>query len=112
MKNSKTIDVVGIIFLFVVLGLSLAFCCNKDNSHCMDPDTRMQAIINQQRQSFSPSFNAIRAVEYYFARKLLVVPTIAIYYKSIVSGNKAKNLLDDPRKRESSMRILPLFTLN
>jgi len=39
MKKSKTIDVVGIIFVFAVLGLSLAFNCNKDNSHCMNPDT-------------------------------------------------------------------------
>ena len=48
MKNSKTIDVVGFIFLFAVLGLSLAFSCNKDNSNCMNPDT---GIVGDHRSA-------------------------------------------------------------
>ena len=40
------------------------------------------------------NFNAIREVEHYFARKLLVVPTITFNDKLIVSKEKAKNFLD------------------
>lgn len=40
------------------------------------------------------SFNVVREVEYYFARKLLVVPTIQFRDKLIVSKEKAKGFLD------------------
>ena len=40
------------------------------------------------------SFNVVREVEYYFARKLLVVPTIQFRDKLIVSKEKAKTFLD------------------
>jgi DNA-binding LytR/AlgR family response regulator len=40
------------------------------------------------------SFSVVREVEYYFARKLLVVPTIQFRDKLIVSKEKAKSFLD------------------
>lgn len=40
------------------------------------------------------SFNVVKEVEYYFARKLLVVPTIQFRDKLIVSKEKAKLFLD------------------
>ncbi len=40
------------------------------------------------------NFDAVKEVEHYFARKLLVVPTIAFHYKLIVSKEKAKSFLD------------------
>lgn len=47
--------------------------------------------INRQ---FLVNFNAIREVEHYFARKLLVVPTIAFMDKLVVPKEKAKTFLD------------------
>ena len=40
------------------------------------------------------NFDAVKEVEHYFARKLLVVPTIAFHDKLVVSKEKAKSFLD------------------
>jgi DNA-binding LytR/AlgR family response regulator len=40
------------------------------------------------------NFNAVKEVEHYFARKLLVVPTISFHDKLIVSKERAKHFLD------------------
>jgi two-component system response regulator LytT len=40
------------------------------------------------------SLNAIKEVEYYFARKLLVTPILPFPDKLIVSKEKARNFLD------------------
>ena len=40
------------------------------------------------------NFNAVKEVEHYFARKLLVVPTVSFSDKLVVSKEKAKSFLD------------------
>jgi DNA-binding LytR/AlgR family response regulator len=47
--------------------------------------------VNRQ---YLVNFNAIREVEHYFARKLLVVPTVAFQDKLVVPKEKAKTFLD------------------
>jgi len=53
----------------------------------------MQQFYRLNRQ-YLINFNAIKEVEHYFARKLLVGPTITFKDKLIVSKEKAKNFLD------------------
>lgn len=52
-----------------------------------------QQFFRLNRQ-YLVNFNAIKEVEHYFARKLLVVPTIVFSDKLIVSKEKARNFLD------------------
>jgi DNA-binding LytR/AlgR family response regulator len=52
-----------------------------------------QQFFRLNRQ-YLVNFNAIKEVENYFARKLLVVPTITFSNKLIVSKEKAKTFLD------------------
>ena len=57
-----------------------------------------QLLSDQQffrlNRQYLISFNTIKEVEHYFARKLLVIPTIQFRDKLIVSKEKAKTFLD------------------
>jgi DNA-binding LytR/AlgR family response regulator len=52
-----------------------------------------QQFFRLNRQ-YLVNFNAIKEVEHYFARKLLVIPTIPFADKLIVSKEKARTFLD------------------
>ena len=58
----------------------------------------VQNLLSEQQfyrlnRQYLLNFNAIKEVEHYFARKLLVVPTISFHYKLLVSKEKAKSFL-------------------
>jgi DNA-binding LytR/AlgR family response regulator len=60
---------------------------------------QIEQLLSEQQffrlnRQYLISFNTIKEVEHYFARKLLVIPTIQFRDKLIVSKEKAKTFLD------------------
>jgi DNA-binding LytR/AlgR family response regulator len=60
---------------------------------------QIQQLLSEQQfyrvnRQYLINFNAIKEVEHYFARKLLVVPTVLFNDKLIVSKEKARTFLD------------------
>ncbi len=104
-KNNKYINVCtgNIAFFYVNYESSAIMCFDKQEyfvSHSLD---QIQSLVTENQffrinRQYLVNFNAIKEVEHYFARKLLVNPTVSAKDKLIVSKEKVRqflNWLDD-----------------
>jgi two-component system, LytTR family, response regulator LytT len=104
-KNNKYINVLteNIAFFYINYESSAIMCFDKQEyfvTHSLD---QIQSLVTENQffrinRQYLVNFNAIKEVEHYFARKLLVNPTVSAKDKLIVSKEKVRqflNWLDD-----------------
>jgi DNA-binding LytR/AlgR family response regulator len=94
-----TVPTETIAFFYVKFeGTLIVTLCGKEYSVNYSLEQIQQLLSDRQffrlNRQYLINFDAIKEVEHYFARKLLVVPALLFPGKMIVSRQKAKELLD------------------
>ena len=88
-----------IAFFYIKFGATMIVTFDKQEYSVHYTLEQIQQFLSEQQffrlnRQYLISLNAIKEVEYYFARKLLVTPILPFPDKLIVSKEKARNFLD------------------
>ena len=100
LKNNKYLNVLtkNIAFFYIKYESAVIMCFDKQEYFVNYSLEQIQSLLSEEQffrlnRQYLINFNAVKEVEHYFARKLLVNPVIPIKDKLIVSKEKVTEFL-------------------
>ena len=100
-KHNKyfTVSTVNIAFFYVKYESSIIVCFDRQEYFVNQSLEHIQNLLNEKQffrlnRQYLINFNAIKEVEHYFARKLLVNIAVPVTDKLLVPNEKVRNFLN------------------